>query len=108
MTRYLYKNGYLQDGKLDSNTGRIVIYQNYILHSEGPARDHNDLLRSLAAKFRLDKDEVISRALRFYYTRQRDAGNNRVIIISPVRKLDDEDFLRDQKRYAALITGEVK
>jgi phenolic acid decarboxylase len=85
-----------------------VIYRNYILHSEGPGRDHNDLLRSLAAKFRLNKDAVISNALRFYYTRQKDADNNTVIITAPVRKLDHEDFLQNRRAYSALITGEIK
>ena len=60
-------NKTLQDGSLTPTTGRIVIYQNYIDVSRGQSRDHNDLLRSLAARYKLHKDTVISNAIRLYW-----------------------------------------
>ena len=75
----------LQDGKLTTTTGRIVIYKNYIDLSRGTSRDHNDLLRSLAAKYKLPKDDVISNAIRLYWDYEDKTG----IIVSPVRKIDE-------------------
>jgi len=92
----------IQDGLLRANDGRFVIYERFILKSEGKARDHNDLLRALASKYRLSKDEVISRAYRFYWRRlDRDA-----VQISPVRKID-EDFAYDHKaEFVATVEKE--
>ena len=49
----------LLDGKLTPTAGRIVIYKEYLEVSRGPSRDHNDILRSLASKYKLHKDSVI-------------------------------------------------
>jgi hypothetical protein len=48
-------------------------------------------LRGLAYKYRLDKDDVISNAMRFYWKFQ---GND--IILCPVRKIDEDDFYRHE------------
>lgn len=95
---YFYGRKYIQDGKLDSSCGRIVIYRGQALHANGPAADHNYLLRSLAARIRANKDDVISDAIRLYFKRE-----NGRIIISPVRKIDDEDFERHQNEYTLII-----
>ena len=60
-------NKTLQDGKLTPSSGRIIIYKENIEISHGPARDHNDLLRALASKYRMPKDLVISNAIRLYW-----------------------------------------
>ena len=93
----------LQDGKLTSTAGRIVIYKNFIDVSRGPARDHNDLLRSLASKFKLNKDDVISNAIRLYW----DFKNKDSIIVSPVRKLDEDMYYAKQEFHDKLISGAV-
>lgn len=93
----------LQDGKLTSTTGRIVIYKNFIDISRGPTRDHNDLLRSLASKFKLNKDEVISNAIRLYW----DYKNKDSIIVSPVRKLDEDLYYSKQELHEKLIISVV-
>jgi len=98
-----YYGKYIQDGKLDSSCGRIVIYNDQILHANGPAADHNYLLRSLAARIRANKDDVISKAIRLYFKRE----SNR-IIISPVRKIDDEDFEHNKNFYYILIKKVIK
>ena len=89
----------LQDGKLTSSTGRIVIYKNFIDISRGPSRDHNDLLRSLASKFRLHKDDVISNAIRLYWDRK----DKDIIIVSPVRKLDEDMYYAKEDFCEKLI-----
>ncbi|MDR1898801.1 MAG: hypothetical protein LBQ55_02215 [Treponema sp.] len=61
MTRYYY-GAYVQDGALGQNTGRAVIYRGAILHAEGPGADHNYLPRSLAARIRADRDDVVEYA----------------------------------------------
>ena len=94
---------YIQDGKLEATTGRIVIYKNYIDISRGPSRDHNDLLRSLASKYKLNKDDVISNAIRLYWDRK----NKDSIIVSPVRKLDEDMYYANQDFINKLINSIV-
>ena len=103
MPKY-YVNWSILDGKLGPEVGRIVIYAEYILRSNGPSKDHNDLLRSLAAKFRLDKNQVIARANRYYWKRDENGD----FIISPVRKIDEEDLMRQKEAYAQLIKAELR
>jgi hypothetical protein len=98
-----YYGKYIQDGSLDSHCGRIVIYKGNILHAQGPSADHNYLLRSLAARSRENRDAVIGGAVRLYFT--REGGD---VIISPVRKIDDDDFLAHEKEYAALIKSVIR
>ena len=91
-------NKTLQDGKLTPSSGRIVIYKEFIEVSWGPARDHNDLLRALASKYRQPKDLVISNAIRLYWDRK---GGD--IIVCPVRKLDEHDFFANEELHGKLI-----
>jgi len=93
----------LQDGKLTPTCGRIVIYKNFIDISRGPARDHNDLLRSLASKFKLNKDDVISGAIRLYW----DYKSKDSIIVSPVRRLDEDMYYAKQEFHDKLINTVV-
>ena len=85
----------LQDGKLTPTTGRIVIYENYIDFSRGNSRDHNDLLRSLASRYKLPKDAVISNAIRLYW----DYKDKDTVIVCPVRKLDEDMFYMHENNY---------
>ena len=89
----------LQDGKLTPTCGRIVIYKTFIEASRGPSRDHNDLLRSLASRFKLPKDDVISKAIRLYW----DYRDKESIIVSPVRRLDEEQFYAQEDFNRKLI-----
>ena len=100
---YLYGSTYIRDGKLDSSCGRMVIYGSHIEIANGPSADHNYLLRSLAARLVVKKDDVISHATRLYF--KREPGR---IIISSVRKIDDEDFERNWIFYAKLIKQNLK
>ena len=94
----------LQDGKLTPTSGRIVIYKNFIDVSRGPSRDHNDLLRSLATKYKLNKDDVISNAIRLYW----DHKGKDSIVVSPVRKLDEDMYYSKQEFHDKLISAVVK
>ena len=93
----------LQDGKLTPTAGRIVIYKNFIDISRGPSRDHNDLLRSLASKYKLNKDDVISNAIRLYW----DFKSKESIIVSPVRKLDEDMYYMKQEFHDKLINSVI-
>ena len=93
----------LQDGKLTPTTGRIVIYKNFIDISRGPSRDHNDLLRSLASRFKLYKDDVISNAIRLYW----DHKSKDSILVSPVRKLDEDMYYAKQDFHDKLINSVI-
>lgn len=100
---YYYGRTYIQDGKLDLSCGRIVIYEGNLEYSNGPSMDHNDLLRALAAKLVARKDDVISHATRLYW--KREDGN---IIISPTRKIDNDDFEDNWDLYRAMIKKAIK
>jgi len=94
---------YLQDGNLESTTGRIVIFRNFIDISHGNSRDHNDLLRSFASRFKLNKDEVISNAIRLYW----EYGGKETVIVSPVRKLDEDMYCIKEEFYKKLILSVI-
>jgi hypothetical protein len=79
-------NWSIQDGRLSPDTGRIIVYGNDIIHSNGPSRDHNDLITSFAARYRVSRDDVASGGFRFYW-RPVEKG---LITISPVRKIDED------------------
>jgi hypothetical protein len=79
-------NWSIQDGRLSPETGRIIVYGNNIIHSNGPSRDHNDLITSFAARYRLSRDAVASGGYRFYWK----PVSRGLITISPVRKIDED------------------
>ena len=57
MSMKIYKYGwYTQDGHLQPNEGRIVIYKEAIMVAYSPTMDHNYLLRGMASRYRLNKD----------------------------------------------------
>lgn len=98
----IYFGKILQDGKLTPTSGRIVIYGEFIEVSRGPARDHNDLLRALAAKYRLPKDAVISGAIRLYWDRM-----GKDIVVCPVRKIDEDEFYARKEFNTKLLAASL-
>jgi hypothetical protein len=92
----------IKDGTLGPDVGRLIVYKKHGLKSNGPSRDHNDLLRAFAAAYQMNKDDVISNASRFYWKYQ----NKENIIISPVRKID-EDWAYSHKQEFVNILNEV-
>jgi len=96
-------NQELQDGSLTHDAGRIVIYEDCIDFSIGQSRDHNDILRSLAVRYRIPRDELISNAIRLYYRYSR-----RDIVVCPVRKIDKLEFESRQQYYERLILRKLR
>ncbi|MDR1100446.1 MAG: hypothetical protein LBL28_08210 [Treponema sp.] len=92
----------IQDGKLSADTGRIIVYGNDIIHSNGPSRDHNDLITSFAARYRLSRDDVASKGFRFYW-RPVTKG---LITISPVRRIDEDWACNHVDMFNKLIDKE--
>ena len=78
--------GLIRDGYLNEGCGRFVLYEDYMLMTFNHAEDHNYLLRKLASRYRLPKNDVISNALRFYFC----WNNNGTLTISGVSAKDDE------------------
>lgn len=101
---YYWGPGRIQDGKLDNTCGRVVIYEDKIMIGRMQTIDHNYLLRSLAASYKIDKDAVISNAIRLYY--KFDPKENGYIF-SPVRKIDQDMFENKMKFYAALLKKNI-
>lgn len=99
---YLY-GWYTKDGHLKNNEGRIVIYDGAIMIAYSPSMDHNYLLRAMASRYKINKDKVINKAIRLYYAHE---GNR--IVISPVRKIDDDMMNENLKYYAQFIKENLK
>jgi len=92
-------NWSLQDGKLDYYTGRIVIYDDKGIISNGPSLDHVDLIAAFSQRNGIDRSSVMSKAYRFYWKpKYKD-----VIIISPVRKLDEDWVLSNVENFDKII-----
>jgi hypothetical protein len=89
----------IQDGKLDYDTGRIVTYDGEIIKSNGPSRDHNDLITALASRIRAPRSDVASNASRFYWRPLRKGA----ITISPVRRIDEEWAYNHIEEFDELI-----
>jgi len=97
-------NWSLQDGKLDFSTGRIVIFGDHGIISNGPSLDHNDLIAAHSRRNGIDRSSVMSDAYRFYW---RPKTKN-VITISPVRKLDETWVLSNVERFDKIIDALFK
>jgi hypothetical protein len=94
----------IQDGKLGADTGRIIVYENGIIHSNGPSRDHNDLIKSFAARFRLSRNDVASKDFRFYWKPVAKG----LITISPVRRIDKDWARNHVEIFNRLIDKEFR
>lgn len=101
--KYYWGPGKIQDGKLDDNCGRIVIFEDKAVVSYIKTADHNYLLRSLASKYKFDKDEVISKAIRLYFRWDED-----MTIICGVRKIDNDMIEHDYDFYRHIIKKALK
>ena len=101
--KYYYGRKVIQDGRLETTDGRIVIYKDKILVSKMRTADHNYLLRGLAARYNLNKDEVVSNAIRLYF---RDEGDR--VIITETRQLDADMLFANKDFYANLIKNEIR
>jgi hypothetical protein len=101
--KYYFGSGYIQDGLLKETDGRIVIYGDRIMVSFIRSTDHNYLLRSLAAQYRLNKGKVIDNAIRLYFRAEEDR-----VIVAGCRKIDDEEFWKNSDFYARLIKSKIK
>lgn len=97
-----FVSGHTKDGHLGPASGRIIMYEDNVLIGWNSANDHNDLLRAFAQRYRYKKDEIISNAVRLYFTR---AGNT--LIVSECRRIDYDYFTRNEKRNLQLIREEA-
>jgi hypothetical protein len=105
--KYYWGPGRIQDGKLDRSCGRIVIFGDKILSAFNLSMDHNYILRSLAARYRLPKDEVISKAIRLYF-RFENYENVERCIVCGVRKIDDEELEKNLQFYGKMIRNTLR
>ena len=92
-------NWSIQDGKLDQSTGRIIIYDDQGIKSNGPSLDHNDLIAAFSRRNGIDRSTVMSKAYRFYWK----PINKNTITISPVRKLDEEWVLNNIEKINNIV-----
>ena len=94
----------IQDGKLAFDVGRIIVFEGKSIHSNGPSRDHNDLITSFAAKYRVSRSSVAGNAYRFYW---KPLSKNS-LEISPVRKIDEEWVCNNQDEFTKILEDEFK
>jgi len=93
-----YTSGYTKDGTLSQSQGRVVIFEDRFMISRGNTPDHLSLLSGLASRYHFKKDDVISGAIRMYYSIEED-----VVILSASRKLDEQLFEKKDGQYAREI-----
>jgi len=98
-----YYYGWYTKEDLKPNEGRIVMYGDAIMVAYTPSMDHNYLLRAMASRHKLDKDEVINKAIRLYYAHEGER-----IVISPVRQIDEDEMEKNWSHYRKLIKSNLK
>lgn len=97
MMRVLFKEGAIDDGKLEG-CGRIIVHRGRGLASSNNVTDHNNLLRAFAARFRMDRDEVIAQAVRLYFRKESAR-----VVVSGVRQIDSDAVRAAPLSYGHLI-----
>ena len=98
----IFVGGHTKDGYLSHDSGRIIMYEDNVLFGWNRANDHNDLLRAFARRYGYKTNEIISNAIRLYFTR---CGNT--LVVSECRKIDYDYFTRNEKRNLQLIREEA-
>ncbi len=100
--KYKHIREYIQDSSLDDTCGRIVIFENKIIVSFINTSDHNSLLQSFASQYKIRKSIVKNNAVRLYFKYEEDD-----IIISGIRKIDDDLLEKDFENYLRLIKKKI-
>ena len=98
----IFVGGHTKDGYLGPNSGRIILYEDSVLIGWNGANDHNDLLRAFAQRYRYKPREIISNAIRLYFTRI-----DHTMIVSECRRIDYDDFIKNEKLNCQLILEEA-
>jgi hypothetical protein len=100
--KYFFREGAIQDGVL-KDCGRIVIHEDRILVSRNRMDDHNALLRAFASRHHVDRDEVVSNAVRLYFRIEGDA-----VVVAGLRQVDNEAVRTDPNRYGRMIARVIR
>ncbi len=100
--KYKHIREYIQDDSLDDSCGRIVIFENKIVVSLIKTSDDNSLLQSLASQYKIRKSIVKNNAVKLYFKYDGDD-----IIISGIRKIDDDLLEKDLEKYLRLIKKKI-
>jgi len=79
-------NWSITDGKLNRNVGRIIIYDELAIKSEGPSQDHCGLIAAFSARYRISKSEVMSNAYRYYWQWE---DYREEVTVCPLRREDE-------------------
>lgn len=98
----LFISGHTKDGHLGPASGRVIMHEGNVLIGWNKNNDHNDLLRAFARRYRYDTNEVISNAIRLYFTRI-----NNTMVISECRRIDYDDFTRNKNYNLQIILEEA-
>ncbi len=78
--------------------GFLVIYGDTARYSDYDSVGHDDLLRDIASRNRMEKSHVLDNGIRLFYT--YIAGG---IVISGVREIDNLRIEKDPGKYARII-----
>lgn len=98
----LFVSGHTKDGHLGPTSGRVIMHEGNVLIGWNKANDHNDLLRAFARRYRYDTNEIISKAIRLYFTKI-----DYTMIVSECRRIDYDDFTRSKDYNLQLILEEA-
>ena len=87
----------VSDTRGDSG-GFLVIYEDEALYSVYDSVGHDDLLRDLAARRRLEKTDVLENGIRLFFKFAHGG-----VVISGVREIDNRAVEADLNRYGRII-----
>ena len=102
--KYWFSEGKIDVGKTRGSAGGfLVIYDDTANYSVYDSVGHDELLEAIASRKRLEKSEVLNRGIRLFFAFVRDG-----IVISGVRKIDNERIAEDPRAYAKIIRKVLK
>jgi len=97
--QYWFGRGEVHVGDTRGNAGGfLVVYDDEALYSIYDSVGHDDLLRDLAARRRLDKTEVLEKGIRLFFKFAYSG-----VVISGVREIDNDAVERNLNYYGRII-----
>ncbi len=102
--KYWFSEGKIDVGKTRGSAGGfLVIFEDTAEYSIYDSVGHDDLLEQIASRNRLDKSKVLNEGIRLFFVFVEDG-----IVISGVRKIDNDKIMQNPRAYAKIIRKVLK
>ena len=102
--KYWFAEGKVNSASIRGGAGGyLVIYGNIANYSDFGSTGHDELLEEIAVRNRYEKTEALSKGIRLFFAYVKDG-----IVISGVRKIDNDKILENPAGYAKIISRVLK